>query len=161
MPSRLDRTPETPTKQAQDTVEKDGEESSQTRRESAETKGTATTTTASSRRTSHKRASSQTLASQLSGSSSSSAPKVVSHSVSITDLRAQAQIPTQDDDGGCGGPIIIKDGDKLAENASAMMSLSSNGIGFSIMEPDFGSDDSDGPPSEVEEEEEEKEKKPE
>ena len=44
------------------------------------------------------------------------------------------------------------DGDEVARTMSATFSLGSNGVGFGVGEPDFGSDDSDGPPSEGEEE---------
>ena len=144
-----DHAPESQTKDTQYNTGKDGEESSLARADSAETTETTTSTTASTGRTTNSRASSQTLVSQLSGGSSSSASKAVRQRVSIAGLRAQAQVAAQ---GGHGGPITIVDGDEVARTMSATLSLGSNGVGIGVGEPDFGSDDSDGPPSEGEEE---------
>lgn len=104
---------------------------------------TTTTTTASTGRTTNSRASSHTFV------SSSTASKANRKRVSIADLRSHAQAATQ---GSHGVPITIENGDQLAKMTSATLSLASNGVGSGIGEPDFGSDDSDGPPSEEGEE---------
>ena len=102
---------------------------------------------------SNSRGSSQTLVSQLSsGSSSTSKPS--KSRVSIGDLRAEAQVAARD---GYRSPISIEDGDELARNMSGTFSLGSEGVGNGVKEPDFGSDDSDGPPEEDEEDETEME----
>ena len=146
-----DRAPETPTKETPYNTGEDGEESALARADSAKTTNTTTSTTASTGRTTNSRASSQTSASQLSGGSSSSASKAARQRFSLADLRAQAQVAAQE---GHGVPITIEDGDALARTLSATLSLGSNGVGIGMVgEPDFGSDDSDGPPSEGEEEE--------
>lgn len=85
----------------------------------------------------------------MSGGSSSSASKAVRQRVSIADLRAQAQVAAQD---GNGGPIAIEDGDELGSTMSATLLFGSNEVDVGVGKPDFGSDDSDGPPSERKEE---------
>ena len=142
-----DRAPETSTKETQYSTGEGGEESALARADSAETTESTTSTTASTGRTTPSRASSQTLISQLSGGSSSSASKTARQRVSIADLRAQAQDVVQD---GHGSRITIEDGDELARNMSATLSLGSIGVGVGVGEPDFGSEDSDGPPSDGE-----------
>ncbi|KAL8902692.1 MAG: hypothetical protein Q9207_004459 [Kuettlingeria erythrocarpa] len=98
------------------------------------------------------RDSSQTLVSQLSGESSASA--ATKRNVSIVGLRAQAQGAAQD---GHDGLITVEDGDELARRMSATWSLGGAGARIGAVEPNFGSDDSDGPPSEDEEDEDEDE----
>ena len=144
-----DKAPETPTKDTQYNTGKDGGEISLARAEIADITDTSTSITASRRRTFNSRASSQTLISQLSGDSSSFASKAANQRVSIADLRAQTQAAAQDSHS---SPITIEDGDELARNVSARLSLGINGASVSTGEPDLGSDDSDGPPSEGEEE---------
>lgn len=119
-----------------------GEEKVLTRADSAES---ATATTTSTRRTSHSHASSQTRASQVSDTSSSSASKAAWQGVPIADLRAQAKQVTQT---GHGRPVTIENGDELSNKLSAALLLGDGSVGFNSMEPDIGSDDSDGPPSE-------------
>ena len=143
-----DDAPETRKRDTQYNTGEDGEEITLARAEKAENTGTRTSIPASTGRTTNSRASSQILVSRLSGDSSSSASKAVCQRVSIADLRAQVQVAAQD---GHGGPITIEDGDELAQTMSGMLSLGSNGVGIVTKEPDFGSDDSDGPPSEEEE----------
>lgn len=140
-----DHAPKTPTQETPYSTGEDGEENTLARADIAKTTNTTTSTTASSGRTTNSRASSQPLVSQLSGDSSSSTSKAVRQLVSIATLRAQAQVAAQD---GHGGPITIEDGDELARTMSATLLLGSNGVGIGVGEPDFGSDDSDGPPSE-------------
>lgn len=140
--------PETPTKETQYNIAEDGDERVLARADSAKTTNTTTSTNVTTGPTTISRASSQTLVSQFSGSSSASKAM----RVSIADLRAQAQVVAQD---GQRVPIRIEDGDNLARNLSTTLSLGSNGAGIGLGEPDFGSDDSDGPPSEGEEGEEE------
>lgn len=140
-----DRAPEKPTKKTQYNTGEDGEGSALARANSAETTGT----TASTGGSTNSRASSQNLVTLLSGGSSSSASKAVRQRVSIADLRAQAQVAAQN---GNGGPVTIEDGDELASTMSATLLLGSNGVGVGVGKPDFGSDDSDGPPSEWKEE---------
>lgn len=132
----------TPTQETSYSTGEDGEENTPARADN-----TIKSTTASTGRTTNSRTSSQTLASQISGDSSSSPSKAVWQLVSIANLRAQAQAAAQD---GHGGPITIEDGDELARTMSATLLLGSNGVGIGVGEPDFGSDDSDGPPSEGE-----------
>ena len=141
-----DGAPETPTKETPYNAGEDGEETTLARADSAKTTNTTTLTTSSTGKMTNSRASSQTLASQLSSGSSSSVSTAARHRVSIADLRAQAQFAAEN---GHGSPIAIKDEDVLARTISATLSLGRNGV--SSGEPDFGSDDSDGPPSDGEE----------
>ena len=142
-----DDAPETPKSNTQHNTGEDGEDITLARAERAENKGTRTSITASTGRTTNNRFSSQSLVSQLSGNSSPSASKAVGQGVSIADLRAQAQVTAQD---GHDEPDTIEDGDELGKKMSVMLSLGSNGTGIATKEPDFGSDDSDGPPSDEE-----------
>ena len=138
------------TEEAQHKNGKEGEENALARADSAESAPIATTT--STGRTSNSRASSQTLTSQLSGGSSSSTSKAAGQHVSIADLRAQARSVAQE---GHANPITIVDGDELAKSMSATLALGSSGVGTGVLGPDFGSDDSDGPPAEGDEEDSE------
>ena len=145
-----DNAPEKPNNDTQYNTGENGEEINLAKAEGAEKAGSRTSIASSTKRTTSSRASSQTLVPQLSGESSSSASKAVRQRISIADLRAQAQAAAQD---GSGGLITIEDGDELAKSMSAMLSLGSNVAGIGTEGPNFGSDDSDGPPSEEEEEE--------
>lgn len=147
-----DNAPDKPNKDTQYNTGEDGEEINLAKAGGAEKAGSRTSIASSTKRTTSSRASSQTLVPQLSGDSSSSASKAIRQRLSIADLRAQAQAAAQD---GSGGLITIEDGDELAKTMSAMLSLRSNVAGIGTEGPDFGTDDSDGPPSEEEEEEEE------
>ena len=116
--------------------------------DTTDTSTTAASTTTSAGHDSHSRASSATLMSQLSGDSSSSQSKARRQPISIADLRAEAQT---------GGPVKIQDGDELVKIMAAMLETVGSDTGALMDEPDFDSDDSDGPPSEEEKKEEEKE----
>ena len=140
LPGHENRAVVSPTNKTQQT--RVGEESPLTRADSAES---ATATTPSTRRTSPSHASSQTLASQVSDTSSSSASKAAWQGVPIAELRAQAKQVTQT---GHGRPVTIENGDELSNKMSAALLLGDGNVGLHSMEPDFGSDDSDGPPSE-------------
>ena len=134
-----DRTPASPLEAAQHHDSKQGEDNTLARADSVES----TSSTAATASTAASRASSQTLTSQLSGGGSfSSASKAAGKHVSIADLRAQAEkIVAQN---GHEDPIAIEDGEVLAKEMSGTLSFGGgNGIGLG---PDFGSDDSDGPP---------------
>ena len=144
-----DNAPETPNKGTQNNISQTGEEITSPKAEGAETPGSRTSVTSSTGRTIDSRASSQTLVPQLSRESSSSASKALFQGVPIADLRAQAEAAAHD---GLDGLITIKDGDELTKTMSAMLSSDSKGAGIGMEGPDFGSDDSDGPPSEQEEE---------
>lgn len=145
-----DSVPKPPTKEIQSNSGEDGEESVLARADSAESTKSTTPTITSTGRTSNSRASSQTLVSQMSGGSSSSASRAARQHVSIADLRAHAQATVQH---GHSGQITIEDGDELARSISKTLLLGSIGVGVRPGDPDFGSDDSDGPPSEREEDE--------
>lgn len=144
-----DDAPEISKRDTQYKTGEDGEDVTLARAERDENTGAGTSTTASTGRATNSRTSSQILVSRKSGDSSSSASKVVCQRVSIADLRAQAQVAAQD---GHDGLITIEDGDELGKTMSMALSLGSNGAGIATKEPDFGSDDSDGPPSDEEEE---------
>lgn len=47
---------------------------------------------------------------------------------------------------------MIEDGDELAKSMSATLRFGTSGVGIDLVGPEFGSDDSDGPPSEGDEE---------
>lgn len=135
-----DSAPKTPTNETQSSTGAQGaEERPLAKADSAKSADTTTSPATRTGRATNSRASSQTLVSQLS----------TGQRVSIADLRVQAQDLVRD---GGSGPKTIEDGDKLASTVSASLSLGGNGVGVGVGEPDFGSDDSDGPPSENEKE---------
>ena len=139
---------ETPERDTQYNTGEDGKDITLARAERAENTGTRASVTASTGRATNSRTSSQILVSQPSGDSSPSASKAVCQRVSIADLRTQDQVAAQD---GQDGSITIEGGDELAKTMSVMLPLGSNGAGIAMKEPDFGSDDSDGPPFDEEE----------
>ena len=144
-----DNAPETPNKDTQNNISHNGEDITFPKAEGPEKPASRKSVTSSTGRTINSRASSQTLVPQLSRESSSSASKALFQGVPIAELRAQAEAAVHDSSDGL---ITIKDGDELATTMSAMLSLGSKAAGIGMEGPDFGSDDSDGPPSEDEEE---------
>ena len=135
VPGNENRTVVPPTNNTQHTGV--GEEVVLARAESAKS-ATATNTSTTQRRDGE--ASSRSRASQLMDTSN-----VARQGVSIADLRTEANYINQTDHG---RPGMIANGDELSEEMCATLSLGESGVGFNMMAPDFGSDDSDGPPTE-------------
>lgn len=147
VPNDEDRPPGPLPKHSQDANGEGKDDSTLAKADTGESTDTSTSITASSR-LKNSRGSSQSSISQLSGDSSTSASKPPKIRASISDLEAEAQVAARD---GYKSPISIDDGDELARNMSGIFSLG-------VKEPDFGSDDSDGPPEDEEEDEMEMEK---
>lgn len=145
-----DRAPETPPKDVQDDAGKDEEEHVPAGTDSGQSTATTTTTANPPRQRTAKRDSSQSLVSRRSGGSSSTS-KTTKQRDSIVELRAQAQDAARD---GHDGLITIEDGDELARRASPVLALDAAKVSVGMPEPNLGSDDSDGPPSDEEGEEE-------
>ncbi|KAL9616574.1 MAG: hypothetical protein Q9160_008577 [Pyrenula sp. 1 TL-2023] len=151
-----DHASKTPTKETRETTtgEAPGEEPP-TEVASAENTDTRSTTKSASAsapigRRSNSHTSSQTLVSRLSDGSASSAAR---NHISVADLRAQAQDSSSN-------RTTIKDGKKLTGNISALTLSGSNAFGLGLADSDFGSDESDGPPSDAEAEAELEEERP-